>query len=173
MGPGTEAALRRRGLAPDLLPPRYVAEGVIEALGSPEVGGDDTHAVWILRAEVGRDVLPIGLAAAGWHVHDIATHQTVPVTVSAEQLLDVASSDIVAFASSSAVSSFVATVPGHHWPLAAAAIGPITAATARDAGFAIVVEADEHTVPQLVRVIEQWAAADVTPRQTLEPPSAG
>ena len=44
------------------------------------------------------------------------------------------------------------TGPGRVPPIVAC-IGPVTAATAREAGLTVTVEADEHTVPGLVQAL--------------------
>ena len=53
IGPGTARALRARGVEPDVVPDRAVAEGLVEALKDVPV-----ERVLIARAAEGRDVLP-------------------------------------------------------------------------------------------------------------------
>ena len=59
IGPGTARALRERGIEPDVVPQRAVAEGLVEALEDVPV----TRAL-IARASEGRDVLPTPCASA-------------------------------------------------------------------------------------------------------------
>jgi uroporphyrinogen III methyltransferase/synthase len=58
IGPGTAAELRRQGIVADVIPERFVAESLVEALASVPV----TRAL-IARAAEARDVLPDALAA--------------------------------------------------------------------------------------------------------------
>ena len=62
IGPGTASALRRWGVAADLVPPRFVAESMVEVFPS------GTGRVLLARAAVARDALPEGLRAKGWTV---------------------------------------------------------------------------------------------------------
>ena len=66
IGPGTAAALARRGLRADLVPERFVAESLLDAFPP------GTGRVLLARAEVARDVLPEGLAAKGYEVEVLA-----------------------------------------------------------------------------------------------------
>ena len=68
--------------------------------------------------------------------------------------------DIVTFTSSSTVHGFLHNVPHAARVLAAktvAAIGPITAQTARDAGIRIDIVAEEFTVDGLLRALDAAA----------------
>lgn len=152
VGPGTGAALASRGLIADLVPERYVAEGLLEAFGA------GTGRVLVPQALVARDVLVDGLRAAGWDVEVAAAYETVPATVEPEVVAAVATCDAAVFASSSAVRNFVAAVGADDRPAVALCIGPVTAATARESGFAEVVEAAEHDLDGLVATAVAWAS---------------
>lgn len=158
IGPGTAEAFRSAHLQPDLIPERYVAEGLLESFGSP-TGAD---RVLIAAAETTRPVLAEGLRAAGWRVDEVTAYRTAPAIPSDAQIAAIASADLVAFASSSAVNGFVAAVPREHWPATVATIGPISAASARDAGFVEVLEASVHNLDGLVGVVQSWAASQET-----------
>src|SRR6266404_4581852 len=54
IGPATRAALEQRGVRVDLVPQRYVAEAVVEALRAHVRG----QRVLLARARVARDVIP-------------------------------------------------------------------------------------------------------------------
>jgi uroporphyrinogen III methyltransferase/synthase len=103
-----------------------------------------------VRAAVARDVLPDGLRRAGWTVDVVDAYRTVAATVGSEERAAVASADIVTFTSSSTVERFVEAFGAEAAPSVVACIGPITAATARDLGLDVAVEAEVHTVPGLV-----------------------
>ncbi|NLA35268.1 MAG: uroporphyrinogen-III synthase, partial [Actinobacteria bacterium] len=113
--------------------------------------------VLLCTAEETRDVLTEGLRARGWQVDVAIAYRTVPAAVDRALLEAIAAADVVAFASSSAVNGFAAAVPRDRWPRVAAAIGPISAATARSAGFAEVIEANRHDIGGLVDTIVDWS----------------
>jgi uroporphyrinogen III methyltransferase/synthase len=154
-GPGTAEALARYGLVADLVPERFVAEALVEALGSPATPGRlaEGRRVLLPRAAVGRDALPDGLRAAGWEVDVVEAYRTVAATPSAAELAAVASADVVTFTSSSTVTNFVALVGADRLPPIVACIGPVTAATARDLGIEVQVIPEEHTIAGLVDAV--------------------
>ena len=76
IGPGTATALAERNVVADLIPEQYVAESLLEAL-SDVTGPDGPGRVLIPRAETARDVLPDGLATAGWDVDVVPAYRTV------------------------------------------------------------------------------------------------
>src|SRR5213083_2620006 len=119
IGPATAAALARCGVTPDVVPARYVAEAVVGALAA-------------------RDALPEGLRAHGAVVDVIPVYDTVREPGDGGALaaeLRAARIDVVTFTSSSTVRSFVDLVGREAaacGSFAAAVIGPVTAATARE-----------------------------------------
>lgn len=142
IGPGTADALAAGNVVADLVPERFVAEGLLDAFP------DGPGRVLIARAAEARDVLPEGLRDRGWEVAVVEAYRTVAGRPTEEELAAVAAADIVTFTSSSTVRNFLAvcdTVP----PVVAC-IGPITAATARDHGLHVDIEADVHTIDGLL-----------------------
>jgi uroporphyrinogen III methyltransferase/synthase len=96
IGPGTARALREHGVIADVVPDRFVAEALVEALADVPV-----RRALIARARVARDVLPDALRARGAQVDVLDLYETV-----AEQLGDgdraaAAGADYVTFTSSS------------------------------------------------------------------------
>jgi uroporphyrinogen III methyltransferase/synthase len=154
IGPATAAALEARGVTPEVVPPQFVAEGVLEALAAR--GGLRGARVLLPRAAEARDVLPDGLRALGADVDVIPVYRTVGAAGDGGALAAALLAGTIAavtFTSSSTVRHFVdlvgraaATTPRY----AAAVIGPVTAATARQLGLPVAVEAEEYTVPGLV-----------------------
>jgi uroporphyrinogen-III synthase len=65
---------------------------------------------------------------------------------------------VVTFTSSSTVTRFLDAAGAASVPPVVAAIGPITAETAREAGLTVDVEADVHTIDGLVDALLGWAA---------------
>ncbi|HEY5888785.1 MAG TPA: uroporphyrinogen-III C-methyltransferase [Acidimicrobiales bacterium] len=150
IGPGTAAALADGNVRADLVPARYVAEGLLEAFPAPPDGGG---RVLLARAAVARDTLPEGLRAAGWSVDVVEAYRTVPASPDPAALDAAAAAGVVTFTSSSTVTRFLEVAGRDRVPPLVACIGPVTAATARDAGLTVDVEATDHTVPGLVAAL--------------------
>jgi uroporphyrinogen III methyltransferase/synthase len=161
IGPGTAEAMEKEGARPDLLPERFVAESVVEALvGRGELRGS---RILLPRAVEARTVLPDSLRELGAEVVEVATYRTVPEGTEAESLRDrlrEGSIDMVTFTASSTVRNFVESVGAEVGRASVASIGPITSATARELGLPVHVEAEEHTIPGLLRAIRAHYARE-------------
>jgi uroporphyrinogen III methyltransferase/synthase len=155
IGPATAAVLRAAGLRADLVPERFVAEELLDALAAAGPPG----RVLLARAEVARDVLPDGLRARGWHVDVVDAYRTVAAPLTDAQRAAIEGADVVTFTSSSTVDRFIEAVGARSVPPVVACIGPITAATARAHGLSVDVEAEVHTVDGLVAALVEWARA--------------
>ncbi len=153
IGPGTGDALAEHGLRPDVVPDRYVAEGLLEALSSRVLRG---QRVLLPRAADAREVLVEELGGMGARVDELKLYvSSIPQEPDAEGLrrLRAGEIDIVTFASSSSVRNLVAMLGGDTAPLRRvriAAIGPITAQSVRDAALEVAVEAREYSIEGLV-----------------------
>ena len=154
IGPATGAALTARGVRVDLLPDGYVAEELVTAMAS--LG--DLHGARVLvpQAETARDALPDGLRALGAQVDVIPVYRTVPAlddgAALAREIL-AGRVDAVTFTSSSTVHSFARAVgaeAAQSERYAAAVIGPVTAATAREYGLPVAIEAEEYTTAGVI-----------------------
>jgi uroporphyrinogen III methyltransferase/synthase len=157
IGPKTAAALTARGVRADLIPPVYVNEAVATALLARTAPGD---RILIYRAQEAREVLPETLREHGRAVDVVAAYATRFVD-DPELAAKTERADIVTFTSASTLNGFVHNVPGAAHALAAktvAAIGPITAKTARDAGIRVDVVPDEFTVDGLLHALDTPAA---------------
>ncbi|MEQ1787116.1 MAG: uroporphyrinogen-III synthase, partial [Acidimicrobiales bacterium] len=152
IGPGTASVLAEARITADLVPARFVAEALLDALP------DGPGRVLLARAEVARDVLPDGLRARGWEVDVVDAYRTVPAAVSDEQRTAVAAADVITFTSSSTVEHSLTAFGRDGLPTGIACIGPVTAATAREHGLAVAVEAEVHTIDGLVAALLEWAA---------------
>ncbi|MDA1001426.1 MAG: uroporphyrinogen-III synthase [bacterium] len=163
IGPGTakalESALRLRA---DVVPKKFVAEGILEALPKEEMAG---RRVLIPRAAEAREILPDTLRAWGAEVDVVSAYQTLPgggeevVRLRAE--LKEGRIDMVTFTSSSTVRHFVDMVGENKIAdlmsgVAVASIGPVTSQTARELGLDPEVEARESTVRGLTREIADY-----------------
>jgi uroporphyrinogen-III synthase len=160
IGPATAEALVRRGVIPDLVPDRFIAEAVVTSLAAR--GDVRGKTILLPRAREARDALPDGLRALGALVDVIPVYETIRETGDgsglAAELLG-GRVDLVTFTSSSTVRGFVdlvgrpAAVSGR---FAAAVIGPVTAGTARELGITVAIEALDYTVPGLVAAIVRY-----------------
>ena len=156
IGPGTAAALERHGVIADVVPQRFVAEALIEALAEVDVSG---RPVLVARAAEARDVLPDALAERGARVDVVALYETVRETPTDDAIEAAAAADYVTFTSSSTVRNLLDAV-GDRFPRDArvVSIGPITSATARELGLEVAVEAERHDVDGLVEALVADAA---------------
>lgn len=150
IGPGTAAVLRDGGVDVTLLPERFVAESLLDALPDPPPSGG---RVLLARAEVARDVLPDGLRARGWDVAVVDAYRTIAPEVPPSARDAIAAADAVAFTSPSTVHHFVELVGVDALPPVVVSIGPVTSAAARAHGIEVTVEATEHSIPGLVEAL--------------------
>ena len=159
VGPATAGALLERGIAVDVTPERFVAEGVLQALAERDSMAG--RRVLYMAAEGARDVLPNGLTKLGARVDVVNVYRSTPDQAGCDAMRAfVARADdraVAAFTSASAVRAFADAVGDARGGVAAASIGPATSAAAREAGLAVRVEAEESTIAALVRAIEAYA----------------
>ncbi len=157
IGPGTARALAEHGITADIVPERYVAEGLVEALAELPV----RHAL-IARAREARDVLPDALRARGAEVDVLELYETVAEPLSPAALAAARSGDYITFTSSSTVRFFLEGAGGSA-DLAPTtrivSIGPVTSATLREHGLEPDVEAADHDIDGLVAALLADAAS--------------
>ncbi|MBV9424657.1 MAG: uroporphyrinogen-III C-methyltransferase [Solirubrobacterales bacterium] len=149
IGPGTAAALAEHGVVADVVPERFVAEGLLEALAHVPV-----RRALVARAAEARDVLPEGLRARGAEVDVVALYETVAEPLADSQLAALRGADYVTFTSSSTVR-FLFDSLGDGARLAArlVSIGPVTSAALRERGVEPDVEAERHDIEGLVKAL--------------------
>jgi uroporphyrinogen III methyltransferase/synthase len=152
IGPATAGALQEHGLEADLVPPKYVAEAILE-----EIGAVDGQRVLLPRADIARPALADGLEEAGARVDEIAAYRTglggADKVDELRRRLAEGEIDVVTFTSSSTARNFVKALepmPDLPESLTIACIGPITADTARDLGLPVTIVAEEYTIDGLV-----------------------
>lgn len=183
IGPSTAARVEGRfGVQPDVVPDEYRAEALVLAIrrhaagsGGPPKGasakapdgtgiaeddGDrelEGERILLPRAAEARAVLPERLEAAGADVDEVTAYRAVPP--SEEELAPVREQlrageiDWLTFTASSTVRNFVSALGTEVGGARVAAIGPITAGTARDLGLTVDVVAEEYTVPGLIEAL--------------------
>lgn len=160
IGPATAEKLMEFGVKADLLPSRYVAEGLVEAL--LEQGVKDKK-ILLARAAEARDVLPRELSAAGAEVLVTPVYRTLQpddLPLEALEALDNGEIDLVTFTSSSTAENMARLLGSRlekfRAETPAAVIGPITGQTAGEHGFNIAAEALEYTIDGLVKAIVDY-----------------
>ena len=152
IGPGTAAVLRSHGVIADVVPERFVAEGLVDALADVPV----TRAL-VARAADARDVLVDALRERGAEVDVVALYETVAEPLSDVQLAAVADADYVTFTSSSTVRFLLESAGGLGLGSGRGArlvsIGPVTSATMREHGLEPDVEASRHDIDGLIEAL--------------------
>lgn len=157
IGPATANALRDRGINPDFVPKKYVAEHVVKGLLDLDIAG---KKVLIPRARVAREILPAELTRAKCDVKVLPVYETSLAEESGseiEKALDEGRIQYVTFTSSSTVENFFQLVKAEKVQdcphVKMACIGPVTAKTLRDYGLTPDIQPEDYTIPGLVQSI--------------------
>lgn len=149
VGQATAAALADVGLPPDLVPSRYRAEDLLEALH--EQGGVGGYGRILLpRADVARDVLPSGIRELGGEVDVVTAYRVAELRTGAEALCRAVRQGSlrgVTLTSGRAAHLLGRTwtaSDGGSWPgtVLVGVLGPVTGDAAREAGLPV------HTIPE-------------------------
>ena len=167
IGPATARQIEARGLRADLVPDEFIAEGILKSFSTMDLEG---VKILIPRAEKARDILPRELAAQGALVTVAAAYRTVNSGRTKQELaglLHEGGVDVITFTSSSTVTNFVQIAGTDFEPpekVKIACIGPVTARTAREAGFRIDIMQDEYTMQGLVKALVEYYHNEKEPR---------
>jgi uroporphyrinogen III methyltransferase/synthase len=155
VGPATADALRAAGIRVDHVPADYLTVEIASGLGEVH-----DRRVVLARADAATPDLRQALLARGALVEEVVAYRTVEGPASSRDPLRAAlHADLhaVTFTSSSTVRGLLrlaSTVDrGRARSLPAFCIGPVTATTARRAGFHVPVVAAEHTATGLAASI--------------------
>lgn len=156
IGAGTAAKIREYRYAVDLIPERFVAEGLVDAF--KKISIENQTVLWVKAAE-SREIVGDGLTALGGIVDECIAYRTVPETLDptgARARLEEEGADLITFTSSSTVDHFLAL--GIEWPegCVAGSIGPVTSQTLRKHGVKPEFEANPHDIPGLVAAIVRY-----------------
>jgi uroporphyrinogen III methyltransferase/synthase len=157
IGNGTAQKVKEYRFAVDLIPEKFVAEGLVEAFGNESI--ENLTVLWV-RAEEARDVIYDGLTALGGIVDECIAYKTVPETedpTGAAARFTEEGADLVTFTSASTVENFFKL--GLPWPegCAAGSIGPVTSEALRKQGVEPAFEAKQHDIPGLIQAVREWA----------------
>ena len=168
IGPATAKKTEEYGFQADLAPLIYQAEGILEDFIHLHSGDITNLHILIPRASRARNILPNTLKDKGAVVDVVAIYDTVVPETSRSRLTDLLkkeSPDLITFTSSSTVTNFVDLAPEHITlqKFCYAAIGPITAATAKEYGLNIVIQANKSSIPDLVSAIENYFSCEEIP----------
>lgn len=157
VGSATAARLRGFGLEPAIVPEKFRAEGLIDALRS--IGPQAGERVLIARAAEAREVLPSDLRDLGFQVDVVPVYRVVSVDPPADVLdrLETGRVDAVVFASGGTARRFAEVVTSQGLDPAAllvdpivASIGPVTTEALHELGVAVDVQAATATSASLV-----------------------
>jgi len=161
IGPVTAKKMRFYGVRTDILPESFRAESIVAAFSGKDIKG---RRFLLPRAASARPVLTEELVKMGAIVDEIPAYSTACDGSGADRVISALEQgriDMVTFTSSSTVTNFLSLLPKDRKDelLAStdlAAIGPITAKTAEDAGLCIDVVAETYTIEGLCRAITDF-----------------
>lgn len=159
VGPKTAAELRKWGIFADVVPEKYIAESLVEAMSA--TGKVTGSSVLIPRAKEAREIVPDELARLGAKVEVLQIYENVrpephPLAL---KVVQAGHLDAVTLASPSAAANWAALLTEQGIALdktPCVAIGPATGNKARALGLPVVDEGDEHTVEGLVASLERY-----------------
>ena len=155
IGPATAKALRELGLKIELVPERFVAESVLDAL--KKQGELKGKKILLPRAEIARNTLPNGLRAAGADVDVVTVYRTVQANPSEESKDEVRQAEVITFTSPSTLMNFFGIMGDEAASLLStklvACIGPVTLAKAKELGVRVDVVPQEYTLEALLRAV--------------------
>jgi uroporphyrinogen III methyltransferase/synthase len=158
IGPGTARELAARGVVADVIPERFVAESLVEALAEIPV-----ERALVARAREARDVLPDALRARGAEVDVLALYETLAEPLSPQTLQAVSRADYITFTSSSTVRFFLEAAGEAGAELSPGtrivSIGPVTSEELREHGMEPHVEADPYDIEGMIAALLADAAS--------------
>lgn len=162
IGPATRDELEAKDFKVDVVPERFVAEEVFEAL--KKSGPLEGCRVLLPRADIARKALPELLQKEGVEVDVVVAYRTAPSIEDIRRAIDLVSQgsiDVVTFTSGSTVRNFFSAVEdrlGLKDKFLTASIGPITSQVLREYGFEPSIEANEYTSDGLIAAIVDYFA---------------
>ncbi|MGP8154334.1 MAG: uroporphyrinogen-III C-methyltransferase [Smithella sp.] len=156
IGPATEQQVQSKGIRVDLIPEKFISEGILESFSGINLRG---KKILIARAAKAREVLPEGLKKLGAQVDVVTAYVTVNSGKKKSDLKALFKEnqvDVITFTSSSIVNNFV-KIMGRNFSLPKgvkiACIGPVTAAAAKKVGLSVHIHQEEYTMEGLVQAL--------------------
>ena len=151
IGPGTAAALAEHGVTADIIPKRFVAESLVQALA-----GVPVQRALVAQARHAREVFVDALRARGVQVEVLALYETVAEPLSPSALAAAQAADYITFTSSSTVRFFLDAAGGNTGlseKTRIVSIGPITSEELRKHGLQPHIEAEPHSVEGIIQAL--------------------
>ncbi len=157
IGPGTARALAAHGIRADIVPERFVAESLVEALAELPV-----KRALVAQGLQARAVLADALRARGAEVDVLALYETNAEPLSEAALASAQTADYIAFTSASSVRFFLQAAGGEaalsaHTRIVS--IGPITSEALRGHELDPHVEASSHDIEGMIAALLADATA--------------
>jgi uroporphyrinogen III methyltransferase/synthase len=161
IGPKTAEAIERFHLRVDIIPKKFQAESVVEALEKDGITG---KRFLLPRAEKARDVLPQEITKRGGHINVVTVYRTSKGkgdVQAVKELFRKRLIHVITFTSSSTVKNFVELLAEKDISkmikgAVVASIGPITADTAASLGIKTDIKPENYTIPGLVKAISEY-----------------
>ncbi len=157
IGPGTAQKIEEYRFGVDLIPPKFVAESLLEEFRQLWV---ENLKILLPRASGARELLATQLEDLGAIVDDVPVYQTVGVTddfAGGWKRFVEEGADLVTFTSGSTAQHFknyleknAIVLPAH---VVLASIGPVTSSVMKELGMKVGLEATQHDIPGLVAAI--------------------
>jgi len=157
IGPATADRLRKFGIIADLIPPRFIADSIVDSLRKTD--NLDGKRILLPRADIARSDLPQELKKLGAVVDEITAYRTVIEESPKDEIISALEQnniDWITFTSSSTVQNFFQQIDAKLLSgkkLRLASIGPITSAAIKETGLNVDVEATEYTIDGLINAI--------------------
>ncbi|MBI4832200.1 MAG: uroporphyrinogen-III C-methyltransferase [Candidatus Lindowbacteria bacterium] len=164
IGSATADEVRRYYLRVDMVPPKYVAESVVESL--KQAGEVKGKRILLPRADIARSLLPDEIRKLGGEAVEVDVYRTIleeEADSDAIERLLAGDISLVTFTSSSTVRNFGQILGKERLEkikskTCFASIGPITTETAKELGIPIHIEASQHDIPGLLEAIQRLLA---------------
>jgi len=158
IGSKTAEELESRGLCVDHVPEEYRAEKLLEDL-KEEL--DEKKRLLLPRTTRARELLKDGLEKEGHEVDEVETYRTLSTELPEDVERDIEDGiyNMITFTSSSTVENFIEMIEDKRCleDMIVAAIGPITAETARKNGLEVDIVASDYDIEGLYDAIIEYA----------------
>lgn len=167
VGTATDSRLKESGVTATLVPERFVAEGLLEALQEALRRENDSlvgKRILFPRARVARELFPEELQKRGAIVDVVEVYQTIcPPSLgqAIRSALREGPFDLLIFTSSSTVANLAQALGARDLSsifagASVASLGPITSETARSLGLCVSMEPASSTVEDLVAAVTEY-----------------
>jgi len=155
IGPGTAEKIKSYHLAVDLIPEKFVAEGLVKAFENVDV--ENQTLLWV-RAEDAREVITNQLTGRGAIVDEAIAYRTVPEDQNHDAIVRFKEegADVITFTSASTVDHFFDLKLPLPEGVKLASIGPVTSQALKKHNASVDIEAKEHSIAGLVNAIEKY-----------------